>query len=88
MDSAANVGEAKKNISQAVATVACLLGNTPAICRRCYVHPAIIEAYLEQHLDNRKLTFAAADNAPNNRGLSRNEKLLLSFLQQHAAQSA
>jgi DNA topoisomerase-1 len=26
--------------------VAHFLGNTPAICRKCYVHPAIVEAYL------------------------------------------
>lgn len=39
--------QAKKNIVQAVETVAKRLGNTPTICRKCYVHPAVIEAYLE-----------------------------------------
>ena len=29
-----------------MAEVAKRLGNTPAICRRCYIHPAIIEAFL------------------------------------------
>jgi DNA topoisomerase-1 len=38
--------QAKKNIVQAIESVAKKLGNTPAICRKCYVHPAIIEAYL------------------------------------------
>ncbi|MYM66977.1 DNA topoisomerase IB [Pseudoduganella sp. FT55W] len=38
--------QAKKNIVQAIESVAQKLGNTPAICRKCYVHPAIIEAYL------------------------------------------
>jgi DNA topoisomerase-1 len=37
---------AKANIKAAICAVAELLGNTPAICRKCYVHPAIIEAYL------------------------------------------
>ena len=23
------------------------LGNTPAVCRKCYVHPAVLDAYLE-----------------------------------------
>src|SRR5207302_6237048 len=32
-------------ISRAVESVAAQLGNTPSICRTCYVHPAIIEAY-------------------------------------------
>jgi DNA topoisomerase-1 len=43
-DSAA---QAKKNIVQAIEEVAGKLGNTPTICRKCYVHPAIIESYLD-----------------------------------------
>lgn len=39
--------EAKKNIVRAVEAVAGMLGNTPAICRRCYVHPTILDSYLE-----------------------------------------
>ena len=38
--------QAKANIKTAICAVAQLLGNTPAICRKCYVHPAIIEAYI------------------------------------------
>lgn len=38
--------EAKKNITRAIEQVAEQLGNTPAICRKCYVHPAVLEAYL------------------------------------------
>jgi DNA topoisomerase-1 len=38
--------QAKANIKAAICAVAELLGNTPEICRKCYVHPAIIEAYL------------------------------------------
>jgi DNA topoisomerase-1 len=38
--------QAKANVKTAICAVAELLGNTPAICRRCYVHPAIMEAYL------------------------------------------
>jgi DNA topoisomerase I len=40
----------KKNIVAAVKRVARRLGNTPAVCRRCYVHPAIFEAYSEGQL--------------------------------------
>jgi DNA topoisomerase-1 len=39
--------QAKKNVVQAIETVAKRLGNTRAICRKCYVHPAIIDAYLD-----------------------------------------
>ena len=37
--------QAKVNIKNAICAVAELLGNTPAICRKCYVHPHVIEAY-------------------------------------------
>ena len=39
--------QAKKNVVQAVEAVARMLGNTPAVCRKCYVHPAILESYFE-----------------------------------------
>ena len=38
--------QAKKNVVQAIAGVAARLGNTPSVCRKCYVHPAVLEAYL------------------------------------------
>jgi len=37
---------AKKNIKAAITAVSKILGNTPAVCRKCYVHPAVLEAYL------------------------------------------
>lgn len=39
--------QAKKNIVRAVEEVARKLGNTKAVCRKCYIHPAIIESYLD-----------------------------------------
>ena len=30
----------------AIEAVAKMLGNTPAVCRKCYVHPEILESYL------------------------------------------
>jgi DNA topoisomerase-1 len=38
---------AKKNVVQAIKTVAEHLGNTPSVCRKCYVHPAVLEAYFD-----------------------------------------
>jgi DNA topoisomerase-1 len=40
--------EAKSNIKTAICAVAELLGNTPAVCRKCYVHPVILDAYLNR----------------------------------------
>ena len=39
--------QAKKNIMQAIESVAERLGNTPAICKKCYVHPDVLEGYLD-----------------------------------------
>jgi DNA topoisomerase-1 len=42
--------EARQNIVAAIRDVAEQLGNTPAVCRKCYVHPAVLDAYLEGSL--------------------------------------
>ena len=41
-----NKTQAKKNVRDAVHAVAKVLGNTPAVCRKCYVHPIVLETYL------------------------------------------
>jgi DNA topoisomerase I len=38
---------AKKNVTQAIERVSARLGNTPTICRKCYVHPEVLNAYLD-----------------------------------------
>ena len=41
---------AKRNVRRAIEKVAARLGNTPAICRKCYVHPQVLTAYLDGKL--------------------------------------
>lgn len=41
---------AKANVVEAVKTVATRLGNTPAVCRKSYIHPAILESYMDGSL--------------------------------------
>jgi DNA topoisomerase-1 len=38
---------AKKNLRAAIERVASRLGNTPTICRKCYIHPEVLAAYTE-----------------------------------------
>jgi DNA topoisomerase-1 len=38
---------AKREIVRAIESVARCLGNTKAVCRKCYIHPAILDAYGE-----------------------------------------
>lgn len=39
--------QAKRNVVQAIEAVAQRLGNTPAVCRKCYIHPGVLEAYAD-----------------------------------------
>jgi DNA topoisomerase-1 len=41
---------AKANVRDAIERVARRLGNTPTICRKCYVHPEILSSYLDGNL--------------------------------------
>jgi DNA topoisomerase-1 len=74
--------QAKANIKTAIYAVAELLGNTPAICRKCYVHPAILEAYLS----GRQIAeLADTMKTPEHIDLRAVERTVLKFLR--AAQS-
>jgi DNA topoisomerase-1 len=42
-----SAAQAKRNVRAAMAEVAARLGNTSTICRKCYVHPQLLEAYLK-----------------------------------------
>ena len=42
--------QAKKNVLRAIENVAERLGNTPSVCRKCYVHPVVLDSYLEGSL--------------------------------------
>ncbi len=39
--------QARQNVRMVVKSVSKMLGNTPAVCRKCYIHPEIIHSYLE-----------------------------------------
>ena len=51
-----------------------LLGNTPAICRKCYIHPAVIEAFMAGRLSRLRASRPR-------QGLRPEESLLLRFLE-------
>jgi DNA topoisomerase-1 len=73
--------EAKHNIVCAIKTVAEQLGNTPSVCRKCYVHPAILESYLDERL----VKILQADSGRKRkrlRGLQAQEVIVLEILEQ------
>lgn len=73
-------GQVKKNVKQAITAVAEKLGNTPAVCRKCYVHPMILDGYAKKKLPCD--CFHAVNGAgPAKAGLNSAEKVVLKFLQ-------
>ena len=40
-----SAGRMKKNVTEAITAVSQMLGNTSAVCRKCYIHPAIVQSY-------------------------------------------
>jgi DNA topoisomerase-1 len=42
--------QAKRNIVKAIESVAKRLGNTRAVCQRCYIHPAVVNSYMDGSL--------------------------------------
>jgi DNA topoisomerase I len=47
MELADSKKQTKANIVRAIEHTAAQLGNTVAICRKCYVHPAVLNAYID-----------------------------------------
>lgn len=69
--------DARSKISATMKEVASLLGNTPAVCRKSYVHPEIPAAFAEGTLEERTKRRSSATGS---RMLSDAEKALLRFL--------
>jgi DNA topoisomerase-1 len=71
--------ELKKNIVEAVKKVSEQLGNTPAVCRKCYIHPAVLDAYIDGTLlqEIESITTARAEGLD---GLRIEESVVLEFL--------
>jgi DNA topoisomerase-1 len=76
---------AKRNLTRAIQRVASRLGNTPAVCRRCYVHPEVVSAYLEGSLLEEAEAEAERTLREELSGLTPEEAVVLSFLQQRLA---
>ncbi|WP_407309933.1 DNA topoisomerase IB [Pseudomonas sp. nanlin1] len=73
--------DAKKHIVEMVKQVARQLGNTPAVCRRCYIHPAVLEHFVLGEL-------AKLPKPRQRKGLRLEEVALASFLEKLTAQTA
>ena len=76
--------QAKRNIVSAVERVAKQLGNTKAVCRKCYIHPAILESYMDGSMVKTLVDRARRESRTTN-DLSGAEAAVLGFLQRRLA---
>ena len=76
-----NQAGAKKNIREAIQRVAARLGNTPTICRKCYIHPEILTTYIEGSLLLEVKEKAEAELREDLPGLKPEEAAVLTLLQ-------
>jgi DNA topoisomerase-1 len=77
--------QAKKNIVRAIETVAEKLGNTPSVCRKCYVHPAVLDSYMDGSMVEGLLARAEEELAEDLHELQPEEAAVLAMLQQRLA---
>ena len=77
----ASAAAAKRTVAQAIGQVAALLGNTPAVCRKCYVHPVVLETFRR----GAPLGVAAARARDGGTRLSAAERAVLALLARQPA---
>jgi DNA topoisomerase-1 len=82
-DSAA---EGERNIKTAIDAVAALLGNTRTVCRKSYVHPELLDAYLDRSLPQALRSREAARLQASGPKLSRMEAAVLALLHRRLGQ--
>ena len=76
--------QAKRCLKAAIGKVAAALGNTLAVCRKSYIHPAVVDAYLNKRLPEET---AACASGKETLGLRPEESALLGLLRRAAARA-
>jgi DNA topoisomerase I len=82
MEEVDNQAAAKKNVVTAVEAVSRMLGNTAAICRKCYIHPAVISRYMDGSLARTLRLKADAEISSRLHELRPEEAAVLALLRQ------
>jgi DNA topoisomerase-1 len=73
---------ARKNVVEAIRRTADRLGNTPAVARGSYVHPAVLEAYMDGQLGGALVEAAEEQVAPPNEATPDEEAAVIRLLRQ------
>lgn len=73
--------ESKRTITEAILSISAHLGNTPATCRKAYIHPAAVQAFTTGNLAS---FVASAASRPEAGALSEDERCVLDLLRADA----
>jgi DNA topoisomerase-1 len=79
---------AKRNLRDAIERVSSRLGNTPAICRKCYIHPQVLDCYLEGDLVNQLRDQIEEDLRTELDALKPEEAAVMAFLHRRLTRDA
>ncbi|GEO38947.1 DNA topoisomerase-1 [Skermanella aerolata] len=79
---------AKRNLRDAIERVSSRLGNTPAICRKCYIHPQVLDCYLEGDLVNQLKDQIEEDLRTQLDALKPEEAAVMAFLHRRLTRDA
>jgi DNA topoisomerase-1 len=82
MGAAPNRREAERNVVRAIDVAAKRLGNTRSVCRKYYVHPALLEAYLDGSVPPSPPTSEWRERSSGVGTLRRHETAVLEFLKE------
>lgn len=84
-----NERKGRMGINECAGIVAERLGNTPAICKSCYIHPVVFERYLDATLADLLDLEGRAGKHPEIEGLAEEERALLGLLERaHRSRAA
>jgi DNA topoisomerase-1 len=72
--------QAKKNLVGAIKDVASQLGDTPSVCRKCYVHPAVLDTYLNGGMEGIFKRKMQCELSRSCRSLQQEERALMHLL--------
>ena len=86
-DKAASETQGKHVVSEAIKQVSQQLGNTPSVCRKCYVNPVVVQSYLDGSLSKELSSRlgSSGTKAVTGTGLTREEQAVLEFLRRRSA---
>jgi DNA topoisomerase-1 len=84
-DAFASATEAKRNVVQAIKKVAATLGNTPSVCRKAYIHPAVLECYTSGILTRAEKRCAEAQMAAAANPLRDEEAAMMRLLRERTS---